>query len=397
MVTGMDIVLTDLGAGRTYLLLHGGGGPGTVAAFAALLGTHGRVVTPTHPGFAGSDRPDALDSPVALAARYVELLSELDLTEVCVVGNSLGGWVAAEIALQHSSRVSSVVLVDAVGIEVPEHPVPDFFALTVEEIGRRCWYDPTKMIDPTTLPPAVRATLPGNRAALTAYIGYGSDATLLGRLAGVTVPVLVLWGEADRMGDLDYGRAYAQAIPGARFQVLPHAGHLPQVETPEELLTHVVAFAGAPAAATTDVDTNALWQNEFTTETPLAPSTVWAVLVDLETGVIPLASGDGRALDGPFVVGGTITATPAGLSPLRSVILELHPEQAFATRTSFNGLVLTLRHTLQPTPGGGTHLTRQLQITGEDAEDQGHVAGPRISEDYPDALAEIITTAQNRA
>lgn len=246
----MDITLTDTGAGHTYLLLHGGGGPGTVAAFAVLLAGHGRVVTPTHPGFGGTDRPASLGSPAALAGRYVELLTELDLTDVCVVGNSLGGWVAAEIALLHPTRVSSVVLIDAVGIDVPDHPVPDFFALTVAEIAQRCWYDPTKMVDPTTLPPAVRATLPGNRAALTAYSGAGSDETLLGRLAGVAGPVLVLWGEADRMGDLDYGRAYAGAIPGARFEVLPHAGHLPQVETPQELLDHVVAFTQTQTPST---------------------------------------------------------------------------------------------------------------------------------------------------
>lgn len=140
-----------------------------------------------------------------------------------------------------------------------------------------------------------------------------------------------------------------------------------------------------------------MWQTEFTTESPLPPATVWDALVDLETGVIPMASGDGRALDGPFVAGGTITATPTGLGPLQSLILELVPHQALATQTNFNGLILTLRHTLQPTPGGGTHLTRQLQITGADADDQGPIAGPRISEDYPDALTEIITTAGKRA
>lgn len=140
-----------------------------------------------------------------------------------------------------------------------------------------------------------------------------------------------------------------------------------------------------------------MWQTEFTTETPLPPTTVWGALVDLETGVIPMASGDGRELEGPFVSGGTIIATPTGIGPLTSLILEVAPEQTLATQTNFNGLILTLRHTLQPTTGGGTHLTRQLQITGEGADEQGAVAGPRISEDYPEALAEILATAQKRA
>lgn len=238
----MPLTITDAGHGQPYLLLHGGGGPGTVAGFATLLAEHGRVVTPTHPGFGGTERPAAMDSPAALAIRYVELLDALQLTQVCVVGNSLGGWVAAEMALLQSPRVAAVVLVDAVGIEVPGHPVADFFALTPAEVAQRSWFDPTKMIDPTTLPPAVQATLPGNRAALAVYGGTMTDAALRARLSAVAVPTLVVWGEADRIGDTVYGREFAAAIPGARFELVPGAGHLPQIETPDALLAVVRDF-----------------------------------------------------------------------------------------------------------------------------------------------------------
>lgn len=247
----MDIARTDVGHGHPYLLLRGG--PMTVAGFAALLAAHGRVVSPTHPGFGGTGRPAELDSPAALATAYVELLAALDLTDVCVVGNSLGGWVAAEIALLGSPRVSAVVLVDAVGVDVPGHPLPDFFSLTPAEVAQRSWFDPSRSVDPATLPPAVQATLPGNRAALAVYGGTMTDPALLARLAAVSVPTLVIWGEADRIGDLDYGRAYASAIPGACFEVLSGAGHLPQLETPDALLALVREFAedhavGRPAA-----------------------------------------------------------------------------------------------------------------------------------------------------
>ncbi len=244
----MDLTRTDVGHGRPHLLLHGGGGPLSVAGFAALLAGDARVVTPTHPGFGGTDRPADLDSPAALAARYAELLTELDLTAVCVIGNSLGGWVAAELALLGSPRVSAVVLIDAVGIEVSGHPVPGFFALTPAEVAQRSWYDPSTMVDPATLPPAVQATLPGNRAALAVYGGTAmADPTLLSRLAAAAVPTLVVWGEADRIGDVDYGRAFAAAIPGARFELIPHAGHLPQIENPHALLTTIRDFTEHPA------------------------------------------------------------------------------------------------------------------------------------------------------
>ena len=91
--------------------------------------------------------------------------------------------------------------------------------------------------------------MPGNRASLAAYAGTAfTDPSLAGRLAGITVPTLVVWGEADRICDPDYGRAYAAAIPGARFRLLTGAGHLPQIETPGPLLDAIWDFATlAPA------------------------------------------------------------------------------------------------------------------------------------------------------
>jgi pimeloyl-ACP methyl ester carboxylesterase len=88
----------------------------------------------------------------------------------------------------------------------------------------------------------------GNRAALGVYGGTSmADPTLRGRLASVTVPTLVLWEESDRIVDLDYGRAYAAAIPGAQFQLLSATGHVPQIETPKQLCRAVWAFANAHA------------------------------------------------------------------------------------------------------------------------------------------------------
>jgi pimeloyl-ACP methyl ester carboxylesterase len=248
----VEVTVTDGGAGRPFLLLHGGGGPQTVAGFADLLAStrDARVITPVHPGFDGTVRPDALASVAELAALYVALLDEMGLTDVTVVGNSMGGWIAAEMALLHSVSISSVIIVDGVGIEVPGHPVADFFSLTMDQVAKLSYYDPEKFgIDVSKLPPAALAAMAGNRASLAVYAGTTmGDPSLARRLAGVTVPALVLWGEADRIGDPDFGRAFAAAIPGARFRLLAEAGHLPQIETPEQLLDAVWAFADANRA-----------------------------------------------------------------------------------------------------------------------------------------------------
>lgn len=235
----VEVTVAERGAGAPVLLLHGGAGPQSVDGFAELLATTRpvRVLTPTHPGFGATPRPDALDGPGGLAALYAGLLDALDLDDVTVVGNSVGGWIAAELALLASPRVSRVVLVDAVGVEVPGHPVVDFFALGMDEVARHSFHDPDRFrIDVDALPPAAREVMAGNRAALAVYGGQAmTDPGLRDRLADVEVPTLVVWGEADRIADPDYGRALADAIPGARFELLRGTGHVPQVETPELL------------------------------------------------------------------------------------------------------------------------------------------------------------------
>lgn len=240
----LDVALSDSGSGRPFLVLHGGGGPPTMAPFAGLL--DGRVLIPTHPGFDGTQRPEWMTTTGDLAGLYVALLDALDLRDVVVVGNSVGGWIAAELALRHSPRVSAVVLVDAVGVVVHGHPVTDVFALEPGQIADYSFHDPEPFrMDPATMPPEARATLAGNLATLEVYGGSDmGDPSLAARLGAVDVPTLVLWGESDRIADPDYGRALADAIPGARFELLPASGHLPQLETPDLVAAAIRAFDG---------------------------------------------------------------------------------------------------------------------------------------------------------
>ncbi len=234
----------ERGSGHAVVLLHGGAGPASVTGFADLLAgaTGSRVVVPTHPGFDGTPRPEALTTAAGLAEVYAGLLERLELVDVTVIGNSLGGWVAAELALRAPARLGRIVLVDAVGIEVAGHPVA--VAATPAQAAQRSWYDPTKApsVDPETLPAAAREVLAGNRATLARYGGSMSDPTLAGRLARTAVPTLVVWGEGDQVVDPEYGRAYAAAIPGARFELLARTGHVPQLETPGPLLEALRGF-----------------------------------------------------------------------------------------------------------------------------------------------------------
>jgi pimeloyl-ACP methyl ester carboxylesterase/quercetin dioxygenase-like cupin family protein len=247
----VQVTYTERGSGQPVLLLHGGAGAFSVAAFADLLASSGssRVITPVHPGFDGTPRPAELASIASLAGLYGQLLRDLRLSDVCVIGNSIGGWIAAELALAESAapdrRVSSVVLVDAAGLQIDDAPIPDFFSLTLDQVFDLSYFDPDAFrIDPATLTPERVATQAANRSALQAYAGTKmTDPSLLRRLPGVRMPALVVWGAADRMVPPEHGKAYAEAIPGGQFRLIAKAGHLPQLETPDELLAAVTEFA----------------------------------------------------------------------------------------------------------------------------------------------------------
>jgi pimeloyl-ACP methyl ester carboxylesterase len=250
--TTTPVSYTERGEGHAFLVLHGGGGPQTVTGFADLLAAerHAHAITPIHPGFGATPRPDTFTTIGQLAQLYIALLDRLNLNDVTVVGNSIGGWIAAEMALLDTARISSIELVDAVGIEVPGHPVVDFFALTFPEIAQRSYYEPNKfLIDPSTMTPQLQAVMAGNRAALSVYAGDTSmmDPTLRERLSAVTLPIRVIWGDHDRIADPDYGRAYANTIPNAEFVLLTETGHMPQLETPKRLVPAVWDFADTHA------------------------------------------------------------------------------------------------------------------------------------------------------
>jgi pimeloyl-ACP methyl ester carboxylesterase len=232
----IEVTVQDRDRTRPFLLLHGGGGVPTMVGFADLLAerTHSRVLLPTHPGFGGTRRSEGLTGVTELAQAYVTMLEQLDLTDVTVIGNSFGGWLAAEIALRESPRVSGVVIIDGIGIEVEGHPMTDVSGLSPAELRSYSFHDPSK----APAPPSTGGT--GPSPDVQALIGYAgpamSDPTLAERLGGLDLPVHVLWGESDGIVDPEYGKAYAAAIPLSTFTLLPRTGHLPQVETPEELL-----------------------------------------------------------------------------------------------------------------------------------------------------------------
>src|SRR5262245_46887182 len=140
-VKGCNIALMRGGAGQPLMILHGASGAGTWLPFMRSLSDKFDVIVPEHPGFGSSDTPDWLDNIHDLAYFYLDLLAQLDLDSVHLVGVSLGGWIAAELAVRSTQRLSSLTLVDAAGIHVPGVEQIDTFLRTDEQRIRDFFHD----------------------------------------------------------------------------------------------------------------------------------------------------------------------------------------------------------------------------------------------------------------
>lgn len=235
---GVSLSIQEFGEntdGTAVLALHAGSGPRTIAGLSAALSEHVYVITPTHPGFDGTPRPERLNSVADLATAYLDLLDALDLHHVMVLGNSVGGWIASEMALRDNhDRIGAVVLVNAVGIHAfkPENAIVDVRTVNPADLGKLSFAKEAFRPDFSTFTDEQRAGIIANQQTLAVYGGehFVYDEKLRGRLHRVTVPVLVIWGEQDGVAPLGYGRGYAGAFPNGHFTPIPNAGHFPQIE-----------------------------------------------------------------------------------------------------------------------------------------------------------------------
>ena len=244
---GLTVRVDEQGSGRPILLLHGGGWT-TDRGWPGFGALHARTCPGADPPWlCGRATPEWFDSIDDLAFAYLDLLERLDLRDVLVIGSSMGGWIASAMALRDTTRLlSGLVLVDAGGIQVEGHPIADVSSLTPDELSALSFHNPAAFrVDPATVTPEQVAARAANFRTLYVYDqGQGmGDPKLKRRLKHVRIPVLVVWGASDGVIDPEYGRAYAQSFPDARFELIPEAGHLPQLEQPERLLTLVWEFA----------------------------------------------------------------------------------------------------------------------------------------------------------
>ncbi len=254
-LNGAPLQMLRGGSGPPLLYLHSAGGEVAWLPFHELLARDFDVLAPAHPGFAGSEGLDHIDDMEDLAFHYLDLLDHLGLGRANIVGLSLGGWLAAELATRNPERVERLVLVDACGIHLPDYDDPfEFFQDAMSnpdyprEMRRRCFHDPESTVARGFIPDVIpfNQLLFHYRArqatARVAWNPYFHNPKLNGRLRRIRCPALVVWGDSDGLLSLGFGRAYHEGIAGSKLKIIEKCGHLPPIERPEEFAEIVREF-----------------------------------------------------------------------------------------------------------------------------------------------------------
>ncbi|HVS37641.1 MAG TPA: alpha/beta hydrolase [Gemmataceae bacterium] len=247
--------------GRPTVLMHGGDGPPFVYLHSTLgesfrwlppyqaWAKHFTVYVPTHPGFGKSGGFEQIDSVEDMAFHYIELFDALGLGEMILGGVSLGGWIAAEIAVRWPERIKKLWISAAPGLWVDEEPLPDLFREMTDrkKVRERLFHDPQGYMAKLVI--ADHADEEQMLAAYQALTVLARlvwerpyDPKLAQRLHRIQCPTLLLWGANDRLVPPAYGEAYRKHLAHAEWQVIPQCGHMAMFEKEAEFVEAVTRF-----------------------------------------------------------------------------------------------------------------------------------------------------------
>ena len=246
-ISGCRIRIMRGGRGAPLVYLHGATGAGAWLPFMSQLAERFDIIVPEHPGFGGSESPEWLDTMGDLAYFYLDFIHHFGLRGVHLVGTSLGGWLAAEIAVRDCSALATLTLVAPAGLRVKGVRRADIFMMSPEETTRHLFHDQAlaeQAVARTRSDAEIETDLK-NRLTMAklAWEPRLFNPHLHKWMHRIRVPTLVIWGENDRILPPAYGTAFANAIPGARLETIPACGHVPYAEKPETLASTISEFA----------------------------------------------------------------------------------------------------------------------------------------------------------
>jgi pimeloyl-ACP methyl ester carboxylesterase len=250
------------GAGDPLVYLHSAGGEANIPALATLADDFD-VIAPVFPGFGESEGIEAVDGMDDAVFHLLDVWELLDLRAPAVVGLSLGGWMALELAVRYPEKVGPMVLVNPVGLHLDGAPIAELFGRSPAELAEMLFSDQRHPIAAAMHAAAAFAGDVGKQVEIplelvvpmwkalgaTAKLGwdpYLHDPKLRGRLRRITSPVLVVAGADDGLVPLSHAQTYAAEIPGATLEVVEHAAHWLPLEVPDVFAALVREFVSRP-------------------------------------------------------------------------------------------------------------------------------------------------------
>lgn len=239
------------GSGATVLVLHGESGADWTPGLAELARQF-EVVLPEHPGYGPRPAPDWLSNIHDLAYYYLDYLDENDFTNVHLIGLSLGGWLAAEMAVRNTSRLASLTMVNSAGIHIAGVRQVDPYIKSDEQQIRDLFFDQSvaeELLAQTPRPDADNIRLNNQRTtALLCWQPRNHDPHLRKWLHRIGIPTLLLWGDNNRLFPPAYAKEFQRLIPGSEAVIIPECGHVPDVEKPGVFRGAVADFIGRVGA-----------------------------------------------------------------------------------------------------------------------------------------------------
>lgn len=253
-IADVELEVFEAGRGPATLFLHETLGVASAGRCLERIAESRRVIAPSHPGFGASSLPGWLDSVEGISHLYLGLLDRLGLDRVDLVGCSIGGWIAADLATKAPERLRRLVLVGPVGIKigpVDRLDLPDIFALAPDTVTRLMFHDPDKSRPrfETMSEREVQAIARNEETlALLTWEPYMHNPKLMHRLYRANMPALLVRGASDGIVSAQYLDGYAALLPDAHTATIPEAGHVPQVEQPDVLAATILEFLNSRAA-----------------------------------------------------------------------------------------------------------------------------------------------------
>ncbi len=247
-ISNVETHLKIAGQGSPLLYLHGLGLSNLWLPFHQALAEHYKVYAPDHPGFGLSSNPDWFDSMEDFIIHYVELLDVLNLSSINLVGHSLGGWIAAEIASFFPDRINKLVLIAAGGLRVAGSPITDIFALSPELLPMVCFEDPNKAMviasqrDMSNIQKLILQDYRERTMAAKLAWKLGYNPKLARRLRRACMPTLIVWGKNDKIVSTAHAQQYCNLIPNAKLAIIDECGHVPIVEQSEQTTNLILEF-----------------------------------------------------------------------------------------------------------------------------------------------------------